>query len=153
MPVRFDRLSDIVSVKRGDLISKSDRYKLFTGPDVGNTPQKGINWLGKAPDFLHVIARCAEGSGYSDKWIDVDKDVFLYSLMVNNRGTPSAKINNTAMENRALLDQPKHGAPILLMIDAENDNLEVQGRFEVLTALRSNPIHPDLDSVLLKRID
>lgn len=153
MTVRFDRLSDIVSVKRGDLISKSDRYKLFTGPDVGNTPQKGINWLGKAPDFLHVIVRCAEGSGYSDKWIDVDKDVFLYSLMVNDRGTPSAKINQTAMENRALLDQPKHGAPILLMIDVENDNLEVQGRFEVFTALRSNPNHPDIDSVLLKRID
>ena len=153
MTVRFDRLSDIVSVKRGDLVSKSDRYQLFTGPDVGNTPQKGINWLGKAPDFLHVIVRCAEGSGYSDKWIDVDKDVFLYSLMVNDRGTPSAKINHTAMENRALLDQPKHGAPILLMIDVENDNLEVQGRFEVLTALRSNPIHPDIDSVLLKRID
>ena len=108
--------------------------------------------MGKAPDFLHVIVRCAEGSGYSDKWIDVDKDVFLYSLMVNDRGTPSAKINHTAMENRALLDQPKHGAPILLMIDVENDNLEVQGRFEVLTTLRSNPIHPDIDSVLLKRI-
>ena len=146
-------MSDIVSVKKGDLISKSDRNKLFTGSDVGNTPQKGINWLGKAPDFLHVILRCAKGSGYSDRWIDADQRIFLYSLMVSDRDTPFAKINHASMENRALLDQPDHGAPIVLMVDIDNNNLEVQGRFEVLTALRSNPVHPEIDSVLLKRID
>jgi hypothetical protein len=43
---RFDRLSDILSVRRGDIIRKSDRSELFTGPSVGNTPQKGINWGG-----------------------------------------------------------------------------------------------------------
>jgi len=153
MTVRFDRLSDILSVKRGDLISKSDRYKLFTGPDVGNTPQKGINWLGKAPNFLHVIARCTLHSGYSDKWIDASEEIFLYYLMIGDRGTSSAKINYEAKENQSILNQPEHGAPILLMIDADKKNIKVQGRFEVLNALKSNPIHPGIDSVLLKRID
>jgi len=153
MPVRFDRLSDILSVKQGDIISKSDRFKLFTGPAVGNTPQKGINWLGKSPDYLHVITRCALHSGYSDKSIDASKNVFLYYLMINDRGTSSARINYGAKENQTLLKQPEHGAPILLMIDIDKKNIEVQGRFEVLTTLHSNPIHPGIDSVLLKRIE
>ena len=153
MTVRFDRLSDILSVKEGDLVSKSDRFKLFTGPEVGNTPQKGINWLGSSPDYLYVITRCALHSGYSDKWIDASKKIFLYYLMINDRGTPSAKINYDAKENQALLKQSEHGAPIILMIDVDKKNLEVQGRFEVLTALHSNPIHPGIDSVLLKKIE
>jgi hypothetical protein len=73
--------------------------------------------------------------------------------MINDRGTPSAKINYDAKENQALLKQSEHGAPILLMIDVDKKNLEVQGRFEVLTALHSNPIHPGIDSVLLKKIE
>jgi hypothetical protein len=152
MTVRFDRLSDILSVKQDDMISSSDRYKLFTGPDVGNTPQKGINWLGNPPNYLHVMSRCAIHSGYSDRWLDASKEIFLYYLMVTNRGSSNAKINLYSKENKALLDQREHGAPILLMIDVEEPNLQIQGRFEVLTEFHDNPIHPGVDSVLLKRI-
>jgi len=152
MTVRFDRLSDILSAKKGDLVSRSERYKLFTGPKVGNTPQKGINWLGNPPDFLHVMARCALHSGYSDRWIDDSKEIFLYYLMVTNRGTSNATINYQSKENKALLNQREHGAPILLMIDAKPKTIEIQGRFEVVTICHDNPIHPSVDSVLLKRI-
>ena len=64
MTSRFDRVSDILAVKRGDKVSRTDRFKLFTGSEVGNTPQKGINWLGTPPNYLQVIARCSLHSGY-----------------------------------------------------------------------------------------
>jgi len=152
MAARFDRVSDILAVKCGDTITRSDRSTLFTGTEVGNTPQKGINWLGTAPNFLHVIARCALHSGYSDRWINKDAGIFLYHLMVTKRGTSSASINYKSMENTALLNQREHGAPILLMIDKDRSLIGIYGRFEVVTLCHDNPIHPGIDSVLLRRI-
>ena len=152
MGVRFDRVSDILSVKCGETITRSERFTLFTGNEVGNTPQKGINWLGTSPNFLHVIARCGINSGYSDRWIDEDSGIFLYYLMVSKKGTTSANINYSSMENIALLNQRIHGAPILLMIDKNSNLLEIHGRFEVVTHCHDNPIHPGIDSVLLRKI-
>lgn len=153
MTTRFDRPIDVLNVQQGDMISKSDRYALYTGTDVGNTPQKGINWLGKAPNYLHIMIRCSLQSGYSDRWIDQQQGFFLYYLMVQNRGLNNSKINYDSIENKALLDQRKHGAPILLMVDDQKSGLiEIQGRFEVITFCHDNPIHPGVDSVLLKRI-
>ena len=153
MSTRFDRVIDIMNVQQGDTISKSDRYSLYTGEDVGNTPQKGINWLGKPPNYLHVMIRCSLKSGYSDRWIDQQQGIFLYYLMVKNRGLEDSIINYNSIENKALLDQREHGAPILLMIDKEKTGqIEIQGRFEVITLCHDNPIHPGVDSVLLKRI-
>ena len=152
MTARFDRVSDILAVKRGDSVTRSDRMALFTGNEVSNTPQKGINWLGPAPNFLHVIARCAIHSGYSDRWIDEEAGIFLYYLMVTKRGTSNATINYSSMENTALMTQRVHGAPILLMIDKDPNLIGVHGRFEVITLCHDNPIHPGIDSVLLRRI-
>ena len=149
---RFDRISDIFAVKRGDSVTRSERYALFTGNEVGNTPQKGINWLGHPPNFLHVMARCKLSSGYSDRWIDEDAGIFLYYLMVAKRGTTCATINHSSTENITLMKQREHGAPILLMIDKDSELINVQGRFEVVTLCHDNPKHPDIDSVLLKRI-
>ena len=73
--------------------------------------------------------------------------------MVKNRGLEDSIINYNSIENKALSDQREHGAPILLMIDKEKSGLiEIQGRFEVITLCHDNPIHPGVDSVLLKRI-
>ena len=152
MTARFDRVSDILAVKCGDSVTRSDRSALFTGAEVGNTPQKGINWLGSAPNFLHVITRCSIHSGYSDRWIDEDAGIFLYYLMVTKRGTNSATINYSSMENTALMTQREHGAPILLMIDKDSNLIGVHGRFEVVTLCHDNPIHPGIDSVLMRRI-
>lgn len=152
MNTRFDRLSDILAVKRGDTISKSDRFNLFTGEGVGNTPQKGINWLGEFPSLLHVIVKCTVDSGYSDRWIDENQEIFLYYLMVENKGTEKARVNLNSKENKALLSQSEHSAPILLLTELSNDLLRVEGRFEVVTICHDNPIHPSVDSVLLRRI-
>jgi putative restriction endonuclease len=154
MSTRFDRLSDILTVKNGDSISIKDRFELFTGSDVGNTPQKGIHWLGQPPKYVHVMIRCETNSGYEDRWIDEDAGLFLYYLMIPNRGSIGTTINYHSKENLALLNQKEHGAPILLMIDRgeKSDLLDIQGRFELVTRCHDNPLHPGVDSVLLKRI-
>ena len=154
MSTRFDRLSDILTVKSGDSIGIKDRFDLFTGSDVGNTPQKGIHWLGEPPKYLHVMIRCESQSGYSDRWIDEGAGIFLYYLMISKRGTVNSEINYDSKENLALLKQAAHGAPILLMIDRGGNSglLDVKGRFELVTRCHDNPIHPGVDSVLLRRI-
>ena len=151
MVVKFDEIGDIWNLKRGDIISASDRNVLFTGPGVGNTPQKGINWIGEPPNYNLVIARCDESSGYGDRWIDADANIFLYYLMVEMRGTTKSKINYASKENLALLNQEQHEAPVLLMIN-QDDEIVVEGYFKVETLCHDNPVHPGLDSVLLSRI-
>ena len=34
--------------------------KLFTGPQIGNTYQKGINWIGDFPNLDLVIVRSSQ---------------------------------------------------------------------------------------------
>jgi hypothetical protein len=152
MSVRFDRVSDILSVKKGDKIRKSDRFGLFTGKKVGNTPQKGINWLGDYPDLFHVMVKCTLNSGYSDRWIDSNQEVFLYYLMIEKKGTEHAVINYNSKENKALLSQKEHSAPILLFTEISGEMLNVEGRFEVVSLCHDNPVHTGIDSVLLRRI-
>jgi len=151
---RIQEVADLFRLKEGDVISASDRYKLFTGPQVGNTPQKGINWVGKPPDISLVIVRCEVFSGYGDRWIDEDSGIFLYYLMIEKRNTKSARINHSSSENLALLDQQVHKAPILLLMDRNDKSglLDVCGRFEVVSKCQDNEIHPGIDSVLLRRI-
>ncbi len=151
---RLQEVADLFELKEGDVISASERYKVFTGPQVGNTPQKGINWVGKPPQTSLVILRCSIGSGYADRWIDEESGIFLYYLMIEKRGTLESRVNYSSTENRILLDQRNHGAPILLMIDIDRSSgqLEVKGRFEVVTHCHDNPNHPGIDSVVLRRI-
>lgn len=151
---KLEVVADLFDLKAGDVVSASERYKVFTGPKVGNTPQKGINWIGKLPDLSLVIVRCEARSGYADRWIDEKSGVFLYYLMIEKRGTMGSKINYSSAENRVLLEQREHGAPVLLMMDigGGSGNLEVKGRFEVVTLCHDNPIHPGIDSVVMRRI-
>lgn len=99
-----------------------------------------------------VMIQCTVGSGYSDKWMGHCGTLFLYSLMFRNRGKENAKVNLTSKENRSLLEQPEHKAPILLMTEGERNHLVVEGWFEVLTEYHANPAYPSVDSVLLKEI-
>ena len=141
-----------MSLKRGDRISAKERYEAFTGPDVGNTPQKGINWIGQPPDYDLIIVRSTATHGYGDRWIDKGAGLYLYYLMIENRGTSNATINYTSKENSCLLEQPNHLAPILLTTNSETAPglIDVQGHFKVVTRCHDNPIHPSIDSVLLQ---
>ena len=151
---RLRTVADILSLKRGDRISATDRYELFTGPAVGNTPQKGINWIGDPPDYDLVIVRSTATYGYGDRWIDKDAGLYLYYLMIGNRGTSDASINYNSKENSALLGQPNHLAPVLLTINSETAPgfIDVQGQYRVVTRCHDNPIHPGMDSVLLQAL-
>ena len=82
---RLREVEDLFELREGDVVSASERYKVFTGPQVGNTPQKGINWVGKLPNISLVIVRCEVFSGYGDRWIDEDSGIFLYYLMIEKR--------------------------------------------------------------------
>ena len=65
---------------------------MFTGTQIGNTYQKGINWIGDLPNLELVILRSSPKE-YEDRWIDEDKNLYLYYLMIEHRGTRKAKIN------------------------------------------------------------
>jgi len=151
---KLQEFGDLFELREGDVVSASDRYKVFTGPKVGNTPQKGINWVGNLPDVSLVIVRCEAFSGYGDRWIDENSGIFLYYLMIEKRNSKSARINYSSSENLVLLDQHIHKAPILLMMDRNDKSglLDICGRFEVISKCQDNDLHPGIDSVLLKRI-
>ena len=150
---RLKSVDDILDLRSGDRISVTERKELFTGPAVGNTPQKGINWLGSPPDYDLVIIRSTATYGYGDRWIDKDAGLYLYYLMIENRGAANASINYNSKENSALIDQPEHKAPVLLTTNSATAPgiIDVQGRFRVVTRCHDNPVHLGMDSVLLQR--
>ncbi len=147
-------IKDLYDLKRGDQFTKFDRKLLFTGKQVGNTYQKGINWIGELPQLDLVIIK-SSSKEYEDRWIDKEENIYLYYLMIEKRGTKRARINYNSKENRALLEQKTHGANILLTIENKKDRtiLDVAGLFEVVTTCQDNPVHKKVDSVLLRRID
>ena len=147
-------INDLYKLKEGDQFSSSDRKTLFTGPKIGNTYQKGINWIGTFPNLDLVIVRSSPQK-YGDRWLDEGKNLYLYYLMIENRGTRQAKINYDSKENKALLDQHLHNAKVLLTTnDLSNKSLlNVEGYFNVVETRRDDKNHKGFDSVVLERID
>ena len=154
MKKKLKTLPDLFALQQGDSFSASDRKSLFTGPQVGNTYQKGINWIGSPPNLDLVIVRSSPKE-YGDRWLDENKNLYLYYLMIDHRGTKKAKINYNSKENRALIDQHLHKAKVLLTInDSSNKSLlNVEGYFNVIETRRDSGNHKEFDSVVLERID
>ena len=48
---------DMFKLKTGDQFTRSNRRTLFTGPEIGNTYQRGINWIGTPPNYELVIIK------------------------------------------------------------------------------------------------
>ena len=65
-------IKDLYDLKRGDQFTKSDRKLLFTGKQVGNTFQKGINWIGELPQLDLVIIK-SSSKEYEDRWIELSE--------------------------------------------------------------------------------
>ena len=150
---RLESINDLMLLQEGDTVLAKDRFALFTGPPIGNTPQKGINWLlNDSGEPKLIICRTREASGYGDRWLSKTDRLYLYHLMITARHTKNAKINHNATENNLLLTQQMHGAPILLLIDRPGSNgvLDVEGKFRVVCRVHDDPIHPKIDSVLLQ---
>lgn len=148
------KVDDLYGLKEGDQFSASDRKALFTGTKIGNTYQKGINWIGDPPNLDLVIVRSSPKE-YGDRWIDEDNNLYLYYLMIEHRGTKKAKINYNSKENRALIDQRLHKAKVLLTTNDSTNNslLNVEGYFNVVETRRDDRNHKGFDSVVLERID
>ncbi len=81
---------------------------------VGNTPQQGINWIGKLPAVKAVIIKTRPGSYEFDGWVDDDKSSYNYSFKARKD-----VINLAEKANRVLVDQPLYGYPILLFTEKE----------------------------------
>ena len=151
---RLTKIEDLFELKKGDQFSASDRKALFTGTQIGNTYQKGINWIGDLPNLELVILRSSPKE-YEDRWIDEDKNLYLYYLMIEHRGTRKAKINYNSKENKALIDQHLHNARVLLTTNDPNNKslLNVEGYFNVIKTRRDDKNHKGFDSVVLERIN
>ena len=120
-------ISDLYNLNEGDQFTAADRKALFTGTKVGNTYQKGINWIGNLPNLDLVILRSSPKE-YGDRWLDHKKNRYLYYLMIEHRDTSYANINYNSKENRALLDYGLHDAKILLTTNDPNKSiLNVEG--------------------------
>ncbi len=143
---------DVFKLKNGDQFTRSNRRELFTGPEIGNTYQRGINWIGSPPNFELVIIK-SKPKEYEDRWLH-KPTLFLYYLRIDHKFTTKSQINYNSKENESLLNQNVHNAPVLLTIEDEIDKslINVHGFFKVITKCADNEIHRGIDSVILKKI-
>lgn len=143
---------DLFKLKTGDQFTRSNRRELFTGPKIGNTYQRGINWIGTPPNYELVIIK-SKPEEYRDRWIHKPTH-FLYYLKIDHKFSPQSKVNYNSIENSSLIKQNIHNAPVLLTIEDEvNKNLiNVYGYFKLVTKCADNEVHKGIDSVLLEKI-
>jgi putative restriction endonuclease len=109
--------------------SKVEGSSAWAGPAwaIGNTPQQGINWIGRLPSVRGVIIKTTPGAYAEDGWIDGAATQFRYSFKAR-KGVVSSR--DTA--NRVLVEQPSGGYPVLLLI-GEGSDWGVSGWFDVRT--------------------
>ena len=71
------KINDLYNLSEGDQFTAADRKALFTGTKVGNTYQKGINWIGNLPNLDLIILRSSPKE-YGDRWLDHKKNRYLH---------------------------------------------------------------------------
>lgn len=147
---------DLFSLARGDTISKRNLFDLtqyskvksspyWSGEEfaIGNTPQQGINWIGKPPSVKAVIIKTRPGLYENDGWTDDNRSVFHYSFKSRNE-----KINLKEKANDVLIKQPQHLYPIFLFTESkegwrfegEFSTSEIEEKFVVLRQKDSSPV-------------
>jgi hypothetical protein len=90
--IELKKPQEIFSLSIGDIISKRNLYDLIQyskvkssrywgGEDymIGNTPQQGINWIGKLPAVKAVIIKTRPGAYDEDGWSNESKEAYHYS--------------------------------------------------------------------------
>jgi putative restriction endonuclease len=129
---------DLFALSYGDIVtkrvlfdliqySKIDKSEYWGGPEmvIGNTPQQGINWIGKAPHVIAVIIKTRPGSYEEDGWSDSGKSTYHYSFKARND-----VISYTEKANAVLIQQPQHRYPILLFTESLGEWF-FEGQFDV----------------------
>lgn len=128
---------DLFSLSNGDTITKRNLFDLiqfskvesspyWAGSEfvIGNTPQQGINWIGKLPAVKGVIIKTRPGSYAEDGWSD-NKTAYHYSFKARN-----SKISYREKANEVLIKQPQHLYPILLFTESKG-RWSFEGAFSV----------------------
>lgn len=96
--MELKKTSDLWSLSIGDRVTKRNlfdlvqyskvegsRYWSGLNYQIGNTPQQGINWVGKLPECLAVIIKTKPGSYAEDGWVGDTKTTYHYSFKVRSR--------------------------------------------------------------------
>jgi putative restriction endonuclease len=134
----LNKPQDLFNLKIGDNVSKRNVFDLiqyskvssstyWAGEEnsIGNTPQQGINWIGKLPSVKAVIIKTRPGSYEEDGWIDERKSIYHYSFKARNE-----KINFKEKANDVLIKQPQHLYPIFLFTETK-EGWNFEGSFSV----------------------
>lgn len=132
------RPQDLFSLATGEIVSRRNLFDLIQfskvegseywgGEDVriNNTPQQGINWVGRPPLVQGVIIKTRPGSYEHDGWLGDDHQTYRYSFKARK-----GVISYTEDANRVLMEQPQHLYPVLLFTEAGAD-WTFEGRFAV----------------------
>ena len=146
--MELKKTQDLFSLSTGDIVTKRNLYdlvqfsKIETSPYwsgaegiIGNTPQQGINWVGRLPEVQAVIIKTRPGSYDSDGWSDEAKTSYHYSFKARN-----SEISYTEKANEVLIKQPQHLYPILLFtehkggwhFEGDFSVAEIENKFVVL---------------------
>jgi len=152
--MKLQKVEDIFYLSRGEIISKRNLFDLIQFSKVedshywsgqksviGNTPQQGINWVGRPPNVQAVIIKTREGAYKNDGWANSDKSSYHYSFKARK-----GEISYKEKANSVLIQQPQHQYPIFLFVEQENswrfEGLfslsEIKNTFVVLTRLYIN---------------
>lgn len=109
--------------------SKNKTMELFEGEDwfLGNTPMQGIHWIKAADGRLKAAIVKITGESYTDRFLTQDRALLYYHLKAQN-----GKINRNEIANTALIEQPMHGYPILVLDGHGGGDWIYRGRYEVI---------------------
>ena len=123
--VELNKPQEIFSLSTGDIVSKRNLYDLIQyskvkssrywgGEDfiIGNTPQQGINWIGKLPAVKAVIIKTRPGVYDEDGWSDESKEAYHYSFKARN-----SVVSFGEKANKVLIGQPQYFYPIFLFTE------------------------------------
>ncbi len=107
--------------------SKQPGSTYWGGPEsqIGNTPQQGINWIGRPPAVRGVIIKTKLGSYAGDGWVDEERGDFRYSFKARK-----TVVDLGELANRVLVEQPLGLYPVLLFAEA-GTQWRFEGRFDV----------------------
>lgn len=146
MNKKLNKVYDIFQLEHGDIVSKRNLMDLIQYSKVkdsiywtdeyniiNNTPQQGINWIGKYPDFKGLILKTKKGAYDHDGW-NTDKSEFKYAFKASN-----GVVNPNEKANLALTEQPNLKYPIFLFVENKNTWI-YEGRFDVYRILRDHVI-------------
>lgn len=108
--------------------SKNRLKEYFEGEDwfIGNTPQQGINWIKGKDGHLKAAIVKITGKSYNDQFIK-DQEELYYHLKANK-----GIVNRNESANRALIEQPNYGYPVLVLDGRGGGDWIYLGRYKVI---------------------